>query len=377
MASIDLSIDHSIICHAWNKDRTQLAISANSNDVLIYGKNGPSGKWELQYTLTEHTSKCLSIDWAPNSNRILTCGADKNAYVWNFDGKQWKPDLVVLRINRAANCCKWSPNENKFAVGCGLKLICICYYERNQEFWVSKHIRKPLKSSVLCLDWHPNNVLLACGGADYKCRVYSTYIADADGAKPTQSQWGNNMDFAECLVEYGNQSSGWVYSLGFSMSGSRLVWVGHDSSIYLVDANRNPTEIIPLRTGFLPFLSIMFVTESTLVAVGHDCYPVVFSFDGSKISFVEKLNVSPTATTNLKSSMGAFQRFQNVDRMNVAESSTTTEQNTIHLNSIKQIIGFQGDARGFNKVSTCGIDGQVVLWDFKTLEGQFSALKIQ
>jgi actin related protein 2/3 complex subunit 1A/1B len=63
--------------------------------------------------------------------------------------------------------------------------------------------------------------------------------------------------------------------------------------------------------------------------------------------------------------------------MNVAESSTSTEQNTIHQNSIKQIVGFQGDARGFNKVSTCGIDGQVVLWDFKTLEGQFSALKIQ
>lgn len=35
---------------------------------------------------------------------------DRNAYVWKEgeDGK-WKPTLVLLRINRAATCVKWSP----------------------------------------------------------------------------------------------------------------------------------------------------------------------------------------------------------------------------------------------------------------------------
>jgi len=35
---------------------------------------------------------------------------DRNAYVWTQgdDGK-WKPTLVLLRINRAATCVKWSP----------------------------------------------------------------------------------------------------------------------------------------------------------------------------------------------------------------------------------------------------------------------------
>ena len=32
------------------------------------------------------------------------------------DGK-WKHTLVLLRINRAATCVRWSPQENKFAVG--------------------------------------------------------------------------------------------------------------------------------------------------------------------------------------------------------------------------------------------------------------------
>jgi actin related protein 2/3 complex, subunit 1A/1B len=33
---------------------------------------------------------------------------------------------------------------------------------------VSKHLKKPIRSTILSVDWHPNNVLLAAGGADSK-----------------------------------------------------------------------------------------------------------------------------------------------------------------------------------------------------------------
>ena len=36
--------------------------------------------------------------------------------------------------------------------------------------WVSKHIKKPIRSTVLSLDWHPNNYLLAVGSTDFKAR---------------------------------------------------------------------------------------------------------------------------------------------------------------------------------------------------------------
>lgn len=36
--------------------------------------------------------------------------------------------------------------------------------------WVSKHIKKPIRSTILSLDWHPNNILLAAGSCDFKCR---------------------------------------------------------------------------------------------------------------------------------------------------------------------------------------------------------------
>jgi WD40 repeat protein len=84
-------------------------------------------------TLTEHSSKVLQIDWAPQTNRIVTCSSDKNAYVWSYDGRAWKPELVVLRINRAATCVKWSPNGNfniKQAVDGLLCVFSLAYHSK-------------------------------------------------------------------------------------------------------------------------------------------------------------------------------------------------------------------------------------------------------
>lgn len=69
-----------------------------------------SSGWKLLETLEEHHMTVMGIDWAPKTNRIVTCSADKNAYVWTQkeDGK-WDPAWVLLRINRAATCVKWSP----------------------------------------------------------------------------------------------------------------------------------------------------------------------------------------------------------------------------------------------------------------------------
>lgn len=80
------------------------------------------------------SSHLAGIDWAPESNRLVTCGTDRNAYVWTLKGNVWKPTLVILRINRAARCVKWSPKENKFAVGSGSRLISICYFEQENDW---------------------------------------------------------------------------------------------------------------------------------------------------------------------------------------------------------------------------------------------------
>jgi len=148
----------------------ELAICFNTNVVSIFRKSGAN--WTPAWVLAEHDKPVTSIDWAPKSNRIVTCSQDRNAYVWVLDDvtHQWKPTLVLLRINRAATFVRWSPEEDKFAVASGSRCISVCYFEEDNDWWVGKHIKKPIRSTVLSLDWHPNNVLLAAGCADMKVR---------------------------------------------------------------------------------------------------------------------------------------------------------------------------------------------------------------
>lgn len=52
---------------------SELALSPNNHEVHIYHQSG--GKWNKTSVLSEHVQRVNGIDWAANSNRIVTCGA--------------------------------------------------------------------------------------------------------------------------------------------------------------------------------------------------------------------------------------------------------------------------------------------------------------
>lgn len=219
-----------ITAHAFNADRSKVAVCPNTNEVQIY--DSTHAGWVLTHTLKEHDKLVTSIDWAPQSNRIVTCSQDRNAYVWTLGqdalvpGKQvWKPTLVLLRLNRAATFVRWSPNEDKFAVASGARIISICSFESDNDWWVAKHIKRPLRSTVLSLDWHPNNVLLAAGSADMRARVFSAFIKGID-ERPPPSVWGERLPFGTVCGEYATPAGGWVHGVAFSPSGDALAFVG-------------------------------------------------------------------------------------------------------------------------------------------------------
>ncbi|XP_014663535.1 PREDICTED: actin-related protein 2/3 complex subunit 1A-like [Priapulus caudatus] len=357
-----------ISCHAWNKDCSELAMSPNSSEVHVY--RWKDGKWDLYDVLTEHEQRVTSIDWAHSSNRLVTCGADRNAYVWSFNGSKWKPTLVILRINRAATCVKWSPLENKFAVGSGARLISVCYFEQENDWWVSKHIKKPIRSTVTSIDWHPNNVLIAAGSSDFKARVFSGYIKEVD-EKPSSTPWGKKMTLGNMMAEFSNGGGGWAHCVSFSASGNKLAWVGHDSSISVVDA-ANDMAISTIKTDNLPYMTCQWVTEYSIVVAGHDCLPFVFCHDEGKLSFVERMDVK---TEKAASKFSAKAIFQSMDRHGEREG-TGVECDTLHQNAIKQVTIHTGTKAGASKISTCGVDGQVIIWDFKTLESRIANLRI-
>ncbi|MFT7797693.1 actin-related protein 2/3 complex subunit 1A-like [Arapaima gigas] len=341
-------------CHAWNKDRTR---NPNSNEVHVYQKSGKD--WNKIHELTEHSGRITGIDWAPESNRIVTCGSDRNAYVWTLKEGVWKPTLVLVRINRAATCVKWSPQENKFALGSGAKLISVCYFEKENDWWLSKHIKKTICSTVLSLDWHPNNVLLAAGSADFYCRIFSAYIKDIED-RPGPTPWGAKMPFGEILLEQ-KECGGWVHGVSFSPSGDRLAWVSHNSSISVADASKGK-EVTQLTVDHLPLLSVLFTNETEIVAAGHDCCPYQYSYKGpGNLEFVKKLDVPKQSS---RGGMSAMQHFRNLDKKATAEEERK-ELDTLHQNSITQLCVVEGPKSNVNKLSSVGLDGAMVVWDVK------------
>ncbi|KAJ1306830.1 hypothetical protein OPQ81_007815 [Rhizoctonia solani] len=346
--------------HSFSADRSQVAVSLNSNEAQIFSRSG--GEWKPGETLSEHDKMITSIDWAPNTNRIVTCSQDRNAYVW--EQKQdpqtgatvWKPTLVLLRINRAATYVRWSPKEDKFAVASGARAIAICSFDEENNWWVAKQLKKPIRSTVLAVDWHPNNVLLAAGSADMKARVFSAYIKDVD-KKPAATVWA---------------------------------FASHDSTITIVNPQVGAQTI---RISTLPYVTLIFTSESSLVAAGHDCQPVLFSDNGSGWALAGSLDDITTAKTPAgsrgASAVGrlnneAFNRFKNADSRGasgpppIPGSSASTsgaggELLTVHQNTITSVRAYDGEPGNVTRVSTSGKDGQLVIWDVAVKTGASGA----
>ncbi|KAI9262734.1 WD40-repeat-containing domain protein [Sporodiniella umbellata] len=359
-----------ITAHSFNKD--QLVVCQNSNDAYIY-QYGHSN-FKLDNTLVGHDKVITSIDFAPNTNRIVTCSQDRNAYVWTNEGGIWKPGLVLLRINRAATFVRWSPNEEKFAVASGARCISVCYFEEDNDWWASKHLKKPIRSTVLSIDWHPNSVLLASGSADMKARVFSSFIKGLD-KKPAPSVWGDKLPFNTLCGEFSSNRGGWVHSVAFSPSGDALAFSGHDSSINLVypsvDGNH---AVLTVTSNALPFRSILWTNEKQIVAAGFDCAPILYETkDGHDWHYAGSLDIGRKKTSQAASVLA---RFKTMDSRGEAENDTSL--NTVHQNTINEIRIYEGDRSNVTKFSTCGVDGKVVVWDFdpSQLVTDLASLKI-
>lgn len=342
-----------ITCLAFNKDKTRIAFCPNNTEVHIYKKNG--AKWEEEFVLKEHDKLVTSIDWAGESNRIVSCSQDRNAYVWRFEDGKWLPTLVILRINRAATQVKWSPKEDKFAVASGARCISVCYFEEDNNWWVSKHIKKPIKSTVLSVDWHPNNCLIACGASDFKMRVFSGYVKGLD-KKPEATVWGSKMPFGELMGEFTNGGGGWVHDAKFSADGETVAWIGHDCSFSVV---KGGGEVQTIKTNSLPFRSLMWVGTDKIVAAGHDLNPTLFSASGGSWSLTKQLD---EGKTEQKSGTTSFDKFRQMDTRG-QESGNDTTLKTIHQNCISHLIPFTGTTGAITKFVTIATDGKLITWN--------------
>lgn len=352
-----IELGHAAITdHAFSSDKSLLAVARGTVVELYYEYNG---KYSLGSTLKGHDRDVTGVD-INDAGEIVTCSQDRNALVWKAqrDGT-WRPTLVLLRINRAATAVRWSPNGKKFAVSTGARVIAVCYYDEENDWWISKHIKRPLKSTVLSVAWHPNSVLLAAGSTDGHARVFSGYVKGLD-QKPEPSGWGERLPFQQLCGDFTDETSAWVHDVAFSPSGETLAWVTHDSSVlvaYPSGPEQPPRAVVSIATSYLPFRSLIWRSEDTLVAAGFDCQPLVFSGDENGWGLVKSLDdqEGKQGGNAEDTQVSALHMFRELDLKGTQGLQTALP--TVHQNAIATVRNYSS-----REVSTSG-DGRVVIWN--------------
>lgn len=334
------------------------------NTVELYSSGGKG--FALSDSLRGHDKTVTGVDIAPNSGKIVTCSQDRNAYVWepNPTTGQWKPTLVLLRINRAATCVRWSPSETKFAVGSGARIIAVCYFEEENDWWISKHLKKPLHSTVTSVAWHPNSVLLAAGSTDGHARVFSSFIKGSD-ERPEPSVWGERLPFNTVCGEYLNGTAGWVHSVAFSPSGDALAFAAHDSSITVVYPSapeQPPKAVISIATQGLPFADLLWINEGSIVCAGYDCE--VMKFEGGESGWSMTGSLEKEGKKGEVKEESALNMFRSMDLKGRSGGGSVedTKLRTVHQNTINSLRAYSSGNGQLGQVSTAGVDGRVVVW---------------
>ncbi|KAI6249685.1 Actin-related protein 2/3 complex subunit 1 [Erysiphe necator] len=345
--------------HTFSADKQTLAV-ARENRVELYARRGKN--FHLKDELKGHDKIVTSLDIAPSSGRIVTCSQDRNALVWEPSPQGYKQTLVLLRINRAATSVRWSPSETKFAVGSGARVIAVCYFEEENDWWVSKHIKKPIRSTITTVAWHPNSVLLAIGSTDAYARVFSSFIKAVD-TRPEPGVWGERLPFNTVCGEYLNNSSGWVHATSFSPSGNALAFAAHDSSITVVypnGADQPPKAILSISTQLLPFMALIWNGENELIAAGYDCEAYRFQGNEAGWQLIDSLGSKVQHDASEIREETALNMFRKMDLKGKAKDDTILT--TVHQNTITTIRIYESSGGKVKKFSTSGVDGRVVIW---------------
>ena len=155
----------------------------------------------------------------------------------------------------------------------------------------------------------------------------------------------------------------------------------------------------------LPFLSLVFLNENSVVAAGHDYEPILFTGDAESGWAISKSLDDPTtrstAPTARVTSGGvgklnneAFNRFRAADSRGISSSPANTgngvavgasnvtkaggERNTVHQNTITSVRIYEGTgSKEISKISTSGLDGRVVVWNTGGLAAGMAKLSVR
>mmetsp|Transcript_10955 Transcript_10955/g.32537 ORF Transcript_10955/g.32537 Transcript_10955/m.32537 type:complete len:352 (+) Transcript_10955:393-1448(+) len=289
----------------------------------------------------------------------------------------YRPCLALLLVSSALPRDPWRA-EVKFAVGSGEKLVPVCYFEDQNNFWVSKHMRKH-KSTVLCVAWAPGAAMLATGGADSKARVLSAYVKGVDAANK-QTPFGSDPQFGSLLAEF--DCGGWVHAVAWHPNGSTVGFASHDSVISVANLTAPGTPPQRIRLRELPMKALTFLPSGALVGVGFSYTPLIFAQVAGTSTYTQGTPMqkvaSETSSATVSGVSAARRMFQAQDK---ARQEQTVNQaarlNTVHQNCVTCVRLFDARVGGtVAEFTTSGLDGRIAFWTSDELSAAMRALSV-
>lgn len=257
-------------------------------------------------------------------------------------------------------------------------------------------MKKPIRSTITTLAWHPNSVLLAAGSTDSHARVFSSFIKGVD-ARPEPTAWGERLPFNTVCGEFLNDSAGWIHSVVFSPSGDALAFASHDSSITVVYPSapeQPPRAMLSISSQLLPFTSLIWNGENEIIAAGYVsssiCVPhalaesfqdcEAYRLQGDEQGWalagsMEKKERPGLAGAREESALHMFRQMDLKGKVKDDTQLKTVHQNTINTIRVYEEAGgavskfssmflvvSESCADLANKLTASGVDGRVVIW---------------
>lgn len=388
-----------VVALAFNKDRSQCAFSPNNHQVFIFsttagGNASDALTWRHTHTLEGHQQSVSAIDWHHPTNRLLTVGQDRQAFVWvctpynsatstdtpthvdkSAAAEAWVPQMVELdaSVKRGLMCARWSQNEegNKIYIGSAACNVAVGTFNKDNAWWYGKVIECH-KSTVTTLSPHPtNSTVLATGSTDGTVALVSTFSRSADGKGAEAEKFGTELSRVVL------PGAPWVHSIAFSPSGDQIAVCSHDSRLHILSsttgeaaAGKGFAVTATVTMAYLPMKTVRWVSETALVAAGFDFFPILVQSEGGKWKVKGKWTAErpPKGGAPVVQSQASLARMQFQNESRMGQKAAVQLVNSRHKSTINGVWPttqtWDGDLANSTKplFITSGMDGLIEFW---------------
>jgi actin related protein 2/3 complex subunit 1A/1B len=123
-------------------------------------------------------------------------------------------------------------------------------------------------------------------------------------------------------------------------------------------------------------MDILWITDNSFIAAGHDYAPFLFSVNGGAIAAGVSLDQKTGTGAKAAGGPSNMSQWQNRDKLGAADGDKDQNVDTKHQNCVTTLQIFKGTAAKVAAFSTSGLDGSVGVWDLDGLSKAISGLKI-